>query len=150
PRRAQELQHRGRPAAQHIPRENGLATVDDACNLVRWAPAGPGGAGLVARQPQATRNIGPPPSRPSDEIDGPVPSVRECLLDPLDSVNPLEVSQPLPCCANRVNGPIPGRRQPITEVTDHLRNGRGMLVEPIPGIACPLQRPTPRITQPTS
>src|SRR5690606_14476892 len=42
PGRAQELQHRGRPAAQHVPRDNGLATVDDAGDLVRGAPAGPG------------------------------------------------------------------------------------------------------------
>src|SRR5690606_2600605 len=142
--------HRGRTTAQHIPRDNGLATVDDACNLVRGAPTGPGGAGLVAWQPQATGNIGQPPPCPSDEIDGPVPSARECLLDPLDSINPFEVSQPLPCCANRVDGPIPCIRQPITEVADHFRDGRSVLVEPIPGIACPFQRPTPCITQPAS
>src|SRR5690606_17340686 len=60
PGRTEELQHRGGTTAQHVPRDNGLATVDDACNLVRGAPAGPGGAGLVARQPQATKNIGHP------------------------------------------------------------------------------------------
>src|SRR5690606_32252079 len=50
PGRAQELQHRGRPATQHVPRDNGLATVNDAGDLVRGAPAGPGGAGLESRQ----------------------------------------------------------------------------------------------------
>src|SRR5690606_25523113 len=34
-------------------------------------------------------------------IDGPIPRTRQRLLNPLDSVDPLEVSQPLPCCASR-------------------------------------------------
>src|SRR5690606_23398148 len=41
PGRAQELQHRGRPAAQHVPRDNGLPAMDDASHLVGGAPAGP-------------------------------------------------------------------------------------------------------------
>src|SRR5690606_4515367 len=54
--RAQELQYRGRPAAQHVPRNNGLATVDDAGNLVRGAPASPWSAGLP-RPPETARAL---------------------------------------------------------------------------------------------
>src|SRR5690606_492001 len=54
PGRAQELQHRSRPAAQHVPRDDSLATVDDAGNLIKRSPSRPGRAALVLRRAQGS------------------------------------------------------------------------------------------------
>src|SRR5690606_6751704 len=55
--------------------------------------------------------IGQPLPRISDAPDGPVPSARECLLDPLDGSSPVGVPQPFPTGAQSVNCPIPRTRQ---------------------------------------
>src|SRR5690606_2466716 len=60
PGRAQELQHRGRSAAQHVPRDDSLAAMDDAGDLIRGAPAGPWRAGLVSRQAEDTSDVARP------------------------------------------------------------------------------------------
>src|SRR5690606_31092418 len=60
PRRAQELQHRGRPAAQHVPWDDRLSTVDDAGDFIGRSPTGPWRAGLVPRQAENAPDVARP------------------------------------------------------------------------------------------
>src|SRR5690606_30066463 len=60
PGRAQELQHRGRPAAQHVPRDNGLATVDDAGDFIGRPPTSPWRTRLEPRQAEDTPDVARP------------------------------------------------------------------------------------------
>src|SRR5690606_6828107 len=41
-----------RTTAQHVPRDNGFATVDDAGDLIKRSPSRPGRAALVLRRAQ--------------------------------------------------------------------------------------------------
>src|SRR5690606_27866286 len=60
PWRAQELQHRGRPAAQHVPRDDSLAAMDDAGDLIGRPPTGPWRAGLESGQSEDASDIARP------------------------------------------------------------------------------------------
>src|SRR5690606_8921138 len=79
----------------------------------------------------------------TQNVDCPIPCTRQRLLNPLDDSGPVGVPHPFPTGAENVDCPIPGRRQPITEGTDPLRDGRSVLVEPIPSIPEPVPRPAP-------
>src|SRR5690606_14347310 len=60
PGRTQELQHRGRTTAQHVPWNDRFATMDDAGDLIRGAPTGPWRAGLESRQAEDTPDVARP------------------------------------------------------------------------------------------
>src|SRR5690606_21072494 len=60
PGRTQELQHRGRPAAQHVPWDDRLSTVDDAGDLIGRPPTGPWRAELESRQAEDTPDVARP------------------------------------------------------------------------------------------
>src|SRR5690606_24668548 len=52
--------HRGRPAAQHVPWDDRLSTVDDAGDFIGRSPTGPWRAGLESRQAEDTPDVARP------------------------------------------------------------------------------------------
>src|SRR5690606_29131097 len=60
PGRTQEFQHRGRPAAQHIPRNDSLAAMDDASDFIGRPPTSPWRTRLEPRQAEDTPDVARP------------------------------------------------------------------------------------------
>src|SRR5690606_36173475 len=60
PGRAQDRQHPARRTAQHVPRDNSRAAMDDAGDLIGRPPTGPWRSGLESRQAEDTPDVARP------------------------------------------------------------------------------------------